>query len=134
MISDPSAAGGLEALDDESEANATLELLGITLEDVMAELAFRQQQKEAAMHREMAAAARAGGERRTFKLDGDVGGEVRFMVHPVSYHYWGARLGYACWHDAAFVREYLRDNPAARVKTRSANPSLLVQGLKGPKG
>ena len=125
----PAAAERFEDLDSESDANATLELLGVSLEDVAAELDYRQRQKEAQMHREMAAAARAGGERRVFKIE-DVGGEVQFMVHPVSWHYWGARLGYRCWQDPQFIREYLRDNPAARVKSRNANPTLRVQGAK----
>lgn len=131
----PAIAERFEDLDSESDANATLELLGITLADVAAELDYRQRQKEAQMHREMAAAAKAGGERRIFKID-DVGGEVQFMVHPTSWHYWGARLGYRCWQDRQFIREYLRDNPAARVKNRNPNPTLRVQGFKesGPFG
>lgn len=120
--------GGTQQLDSEEEANATLELLGITLEDVVAELDFRRNRAEQKMHVEMAAAARAGGERRTFKV-ADAGGEVQFMVHPLSYHYWGARLGYKCWQDAQFVREYLRDNPAARVRSRSANLTMLRPDL-----
>jgi hypothetical protein len=127
----PAIAERFEDLDSESDANATLELLGVSLEDVAAELDFRQRQKEAQMHQEMAAAAKAGGERRIFKIDG-VGGEVQFMVHPVSWHYWGGRLGYRCWQDAGFIREYLRDNPAARVKSRAINPTLRVQGFKKP--
>lgn len=43
------------------------------------------------------------------------------MIPPTSYHYWGQRLGYECWEDEQFVREYWRDNEACRVKSRPAN-------------
>ena len=33
-----------------------------------------------------------------------------------AWHYWGHRLGYACWEDKEFMREFLRDNPEAAVK------------------
>ena len=44
-------------------------------------------------------------------------GELKARIDPYSYHYWGKRLGYACWNDKQFVDEYLRDTPEARVKT-----------------
>lgn len=43
------------------------------------------------------------------------------MIPPTSYHYWGQRLGYECWEDKQFVREFLRDNEVCRVKTRPVN-------------
>ena len=46
------------------------------------------------------------------------------MIPPTSYHYWGQRLGYDCWEDEQFVREFLRDNAVCRVKTRPANASV----------
>lgn len=79
----------------------------------------------------MRLAAKAGAERRLIQgPDGD-GGEVKMMVDPVSYHYWGQRLGYECWGDAQFCREYLRDNPEARVKSRPDHPTVIVQGSGG---
>ena len=33
-----------------------------------------------------------------------------------AYHYWGQRLGYECWKDKQFMREYLRDNPELAVR------------------
>jgi hypothetical protein len=55
------------------------------------------------------------GERRFF---GDKG-EVKFQIHPKFYHYWGQRLGYECWEDDEFVREFLRDNEMCRVNSHS---------------
>lgn len=37
-------------------------------------------------------------------------------ITPDSFHYWGLREGYDCWRDKGFMREFLRDNPAARLK------------------
>lgn len=41
------------------------------------------------------------------------------------YHYWGQRLGYDCWNDQAFVREYLRDNPDSRVNAKLARTTIV---------
>tara|TARA_E500000331_G_scaffold31590_1_gene26511 strand:+ start:12308 stop:12679 length:372 start_codon:yes stop_codon:yes gene_type:complete len=46
-------------------------------------------------------------------------GEVKFQIHNKFYHYWGQRLGYQCWEDEQFVREFLRDNEICRVKSHS---------------
>lgn len=43
-------------------------------------------------------------------------GRVRLSIDAASYHYWGQRLGYKCWADPGFIREFERDNEAARVK------------------
>ena len=32
-----------------------------------------------------------------------------------AWHYWGQRLGYECWEDDQFLREFLRDNPETAV-------------------
>lgn len=92
-------------------------------------LAGWQTQRERLARVQMRQAARAGGERRFLTASDGFGGEVKMMVHPVSYHYWGQRCGYACWSDAGFVREYLRDNPEARVRSRADHLSLVVSGL-----
>lgn len=42
-------------------------------------------------------------------------GELKARINPTSYHYWGKRLGYGCWNDRKFIKEYLRDNPESRV-------------------
>jgi hypothetical protein len=56
--------------------------------------------------------AAAVGEHRS--IDGL--GRLRMIIDPTAYHYWGQRLGYACWSDPQFLREYERDNPEVRVK------------------
>ena len=45
-------------------------------------------------------------------------GEQKARIEATSYHYWGKRLGYDCWNDRKFIKEYLRDNPESRVKTK----------------
>jgi len=79
--------------------------------------------------KEMAAAAASHGERRFLQAPDGFGGEVGLMVHPESFHYWGQRLGYGCWEDAEFKREYWRDNPACRVKNHSRKPTVTVPDL-----
>lgn len=119
-------------LDEQTDLEATCAILGIELEDLLAELNFRQRQKQAKMRREMVLAARVGGQRRILRDRGDGGGEVTMQVHKTSYHYWGQRLGYECWDDPQFVREYLRDNPEARVRSTSNRTVLTVNGRRSP--
>lgn len=60
-------------------------------------------------------------------------GRVRLAITPAAFHYWGARLGYECWRDKAFLNEFERDNPSARVKQGGTKiqvgyrPSLMMQ-------
>lgn len=44
-------------------------------------------------------------------------GRVRMEITADAYHYWGRRLGYACWSDKQFLNEFERDNPNVRVKS-----------------
>jgi hypothetical protein len=59
-----------------------------------------------------AAAAREGGEHRS--IDGI--GRLRMNIDPLYFHFWGKKLGYQCWNDPQFLREFERDNPEVRVK------------------
>jgi hypothetical protein len=43
-------------------------------------------------------------------------GQMIARIPPSSYHYWGKRLGYQCWDDDQFLREFLRDNEEVAVK------------------
>ena len=61
------------------------------------------------------ASAAAHGERSFL---GDQG-EVQFQIRPEYFHHWGQRLGYECWDDPQFIREFLRDNPECRIDSRS---------------
>lgn len=76
-------------------------------------------------------AAKAGRERFFLDDKKGSGGHVKMMIPPVSYHYWGQRLGYKCWQDKQFCAEFLRDNPAARVISRSKTTkvSLAERGI-----
>jgi len=118
-----------EAAADE-DTDRTLAALGVTREQVIQEINYRQAKKYEKAVKRMAAAQRAGGERRVFKDGAGSEGQVEMMIDPISYHYWGQRLGYECWDDKAFRREYLRDNPSSRIKTVSRimwTPSLSLQ-------
>lgn len=130
----PSAPFEIPAYEEQADLEATCAVLGITVEDIQRELRYRQLQKMAKLHKEMALAAKSGGVRRILKDTGDGGGEVAYMLHPISFHYWGRRLGYDCWQDEQFVREYLRDNPAARIKSVSDTTTVTVaRTLAGPR-
>jgi len=73
-------------------------------------------------------------------------------IHARFYHYWGQRLGYECWDDQQFLREFLRDNENCRVRSkgrkiligwgpaaryldrkRAENPALILQESSGKK-
>lgn len=83
--------------------------------------------------KQIALAAKAGGERRILRnANGSAAGAVSMQIHRESYHYWGQRLGYSCWADKQFCAEYLRDNPAARIKTVTERPTIAV-GWEGNK-
>lgn len=57
-------------------------------------------------------------------------GRVRMTITPTAYHYWGQRLGYKCWKDKQFLREFERDNPEVRVRSQSRNIAVRVDGRK----
>ena len=52
-------------------------------------------------------------------------GQHIMRVTPESYHYWGNRMGYECWGDKGFRKEFLRDNPEARVKYTPRKASII---------
>jgi hypothetical protein len=56
-------------------------------------------------------------------------GQMQMSIPPLAYHYWGQRLGYQCWNDQGFRREFLRDNPGVRVT--SAGGTRLQVGYSG---
>ena len=55
-------------------------------------------------------------------------GRLRMQISPTAYHYWGKRLGYDCWRDKQFLREFERDNPECRVVSRSEKTTILAPG------
>lgn len=42
-------------------------------------------------------------------------GQHHMSVDGYAFHSWGQKLGYQCWNDPNFVREFKRDNPAVKV-------------------
>lgn len=55
-------------------------------------------------------------------------GRPRLEVDTFAYHYWGQRLGYQCWRDEAFLREFERDNPDCRVQSRGTREIQVGYG------
>jgi hypothetical protein len=108
-------------------AEDAVELLGVTFEQLAAELEYRAKQKHAQCLRDIAVSQKASGQRKF--LRGDGGGEVEMMIHPTSYHYWGQRLGYECWDDPQFRREYRRDVEASRIKTVNDRLTIVKPDL-----
>lgn len=53
-------------------------------------------------------------------------GKLVARIPPDAFHYWGHRLGYACWEDKTFMKEFLRDNP--EVAVRNYAQRTLVNG------
>ena len=54
---------------------------------------------------------------------------LTMRVDEDSYHYWGQRLGYECWKDPQFIREYKRDNPECCV---APEPQKVFAGVAIP--
>lgn len=82
---------------------------------------FRAQQvvSEAAMRRERQ-------ELESVPLIGNQMNAHPTAVVPIAaFHYWGQRLGYACWDDPEFLREFKRDNPDCVPKPKMANASIV---------
>lgn len=94
---------------------------------VMEELRRGQQAKLFLAERVQRRAAAAGGERRILEQ-----GEVDIQVHPTFYHYWGQRLGYECWSDPEFVREFKRDNPEVRVRSMPRTTTIVSNWAPDP--
>lgn len=61
-------------------------------------------------------------------------GEVKFQIHNKFYHHWGQRLGYECWDDQEFLREYLRDNESCRIDSHSRKIQVGHGSLDKPIG
>ena len=55
-------------------------------------------------------------------------GEMTASIDSRSYHYWAHREGPDVWSDKQFMKEYLRDNPEARVKSKSGKIQVGYSG------
>lgn len=56
-------------------------------------------------------------------------GELKARIPSAAFHYWGVRLGYECWQDKQFLKEFVRDNPEVAVKNRMKR--TMVNGAAG---
>lgn len=117
------------ALKAESEEmmGSLMEIMGIKPEDIVAELDRRAQREFEKAVREQRLAAKNFGETRVMKCADGTGAYLDFRVHRYFYHYWGQRLGYECWSDAQFVRQFLMKNPECRVKL--VRDTQIVAGI-----
>lgn len=61
---------------------------------------------------------------------GEIGLRPALNIPTVEYHYWGQRLGYQCWDDDAFLREWARDNPQFVVPLAKKTNSIIVPATK----
>jgi hypothetical protein len=55
-------------------------------------------------------------------------GELTARIDNIAYHYWGKRIGYECWADKQFLKEFLRDNPEARVRSHGTKLQVGYNG------
>jgi len=104
---------GVEGLSDELAASVAGVLRG------------QMQREHESAYVEQARAAHAA-KRETQSVEGM--GELKARINPTSYHYWGKRLGYKCWDDRKFMKEYLRDNPESRVNGVSGKTQVGYGG------
>ncbi len=104
--------------------------------EVVQVLERRQASAMKRAERELAAAHRAGGERRTHysKTSGN-GGEVTAMIHPVHAAMMVNKFGSAeCLSDRGVIRDYQKQFPASRVRSRSARAQVGWTGGSGRVG
>lgn len=57
-------------------------------------------------------------------------GQYKGDVPAQAFHYWGQRLGYQCWRDPQFIKEYFRDNPELAIKHNSEKPFFVDQAIR----
>ena len=50
-------------------------------------------------------------------------GRLRARIPASSFHYWGQRLGYDCWKDETFLKNYLKDND---LEVKGGRTKLMV--------
>jgi len=106
------------------------------LSDEMASLVGQALQRQLAREYQTSRANQSEGIAREAKKDSYTTsfGQHRARIEATSYHYWGKRLGYGCWNDRKFIKEYLRDNPESRVKAAGSKNVTVGYGGKKPHG
>lgn len=107
-------------------AEAVLTLPGDLPRQVLNEFSRGWHLREVLAEKEQAAVAAASPEQSW--VDGL--GQVTMQITPDAYHFWGHKLGYGCWKDKAFRREFGRDNPSVRVRNVARKTMLQVEGFR----
>lgn len=100
---------------------------GDMTQEVIRELTSGRLEEAVRARAEANAIAREEANLRRFNLKF---GRLRMRVSQESFDYWGQRLGYECWNNPQFLREYERDNPECRVRSAAQSTSLRVQGRR----
>jgi hypothetical protein len=52
-------------------------------------------------------------------------GECHMSLDPTIFWHWCRKEGRECWGDPSFVREFKRDNPEVRVKSKARKTTIL---------
>jgi hypothetical protein len=79
--------------------------------------------------RDLAEAHRQGGNRYFIESADGNGGEVRHVMHPVHAGALVAKFGtHECLDDPSVIRDYLKQFPAARVRSRGRKPRIGWRG------
>lgn len=95
--------------------------------EVERELRFGWNQQEIKAKSEAKQLAIFGHANEARALDGV--GEMVARIPRSAFHYWGQRLGYECWEDKQFRKEFIRDNPEVAVRNRMKR--TCVNGYSG---
>tara|TARA_R100001463_G_scaffold47620_1_gene96628 strand:+ start:28585 stop:29004 length:420 start_codon:yes stop_codon:yes gene_type:complete len=106
------------------------------LSDEMASLVGQALQRQLAREYQSSRVNQSGGLAKAGKTEAYTTsiGQHKARIEPTSYHYWGKRLGYDCWSDRKFIKEYLRDNPESRIKSKGSKKAQAGYGGKKPHG
>jgi len=98
--------------------------------DVVQVLERRQAESFHRAERELAAAHRAGGERKTLRGRNGNGGEVTGVIHPVHAAMLVSKFGgdARCLNDKSVIADYEKQFPAAKVRSRSSRVQVGWRG------
>lgn len=58
-------------------------------------------------------------------------GQLEREIPVTSFHFWGKKLGYQCWSDKNFLKEWDRDNPEYTIAYQPQKQKVMVNGTKG---
>ena len=93
------------------------------VEDFKRTLQDERRAKEELLFSEQRKIAAASERLEQCSVDGM--GECYMRLDPGVFWHWIAKEGRQCWNDPTFRREFLRDNPEVRVRTRPRKTSVV---------